>query len=265
MRRIALLIEYDGAGYGGSQYQVNAPSIQERLEEAIHRLTGERVRVAFAGRTDAGVHALGQVAAFTTGARHPLDVVVRGLNALLPEDIAVRDAVAAGETFDPRRDARARRYRYTIWNAAVRSPLVRRTAWHVRQTLDDGSMAREAGTLLGLHDLASFGAALPEGRSAVRHVWAADVRRDGPRVLVDMEATAFLPHQVRRTVGALVQIGCGRLPPGSFAAWLADPRAGTAGPAAPPHGLCLLRVTYDNLPGFTGAEPRRRMDPDEDL
>ena len=245
MRRIALLLEYDGAAYGGSQLQQNAPSIQAELETAIRRLTGEPARAALAGRTDAGVHASGQVAAFTTAARHSVDTFVRGLNALLPADVAVRAAGEAPPEFDPRRDARSRLYRYAVWNAPERSPLWRRMAWHVRAPLDEDLMAREAAALVGERDLASFGAALPPGRSSRRRVWRAEVRRHASLVLLDIEANAFLPHQVRRTVGALVEIGSGRLPAGTFAGWLSAPRAGAAGPAAPPHGLCLVRVTYD--------------------
>jgi len=253
-RRIALLLEYDGAGFGGSQVQANAPSVQGALERAIEQLTGEWVRAAFAGRTDAGVHASGQVAAFDTGARHDAETFARALNALLPEEIAVRGAVDAPVGFDPRRHATSRTYRYTVWNAPPRSALWRRTAWHVRVPLDVQAMAREAATLLGEHDVASFGAALPEGRGTVRRVARSEVWRQGPLVLFEIEASAFLPHQVRRTAGALVEVGSGRLPQGSFARWLAEPKTGAAGPAAPPHGLCLLRVTYDNLPAFPGAE-----------
>ncbi len=245
MRRIALLLEYDGSAYGGSQVQRNAPSIQAAVERAIRQLTGETVRAAFAGRTDAGVHALGQVAAFTTGARHDIATFVRGLNALLPEDIAVRAAVEAPPGFDPRRHARSRRYRYLIWNAPERSPLRRRVMWHVRVPLDETRMAREAAVLVGEHDFASFGASPGPGRSTVRQMLHAEVRRQGECIAVEMEANAFLPHQVRRTVGALVEVGCGRLPEGTFCRWLTTPRPGTAGPAAPPHGLCLVRVTYD--------------------
>ncbi|MGD9893522.1 MAG: tRNA pseudouridine(38-40) synthase TruA, partial [Dehalococcoidia bacterium] len=125
-RRIALLLEYDGTAYGGSQRQQNVPSVQATLEEAIERLAGCPVRTAFAGRTDSGVHALGQVAAFDTKAIHSVEVWCRGLNALLPEDIAVRVAVVVPAGVDPRRQARSRTYRYRIWIAAVRSPQLRR-------------------------------------------------------------------------------------------------------------------------------------------
>ena len=247
------MLEYDGAGYGGSQVQANAPSVQGALEQAIEKLTGERVRAAFAGRTDAGVHASGQVAVFDTGARHSTETFARALNALLPEDIAVRGAVDAPEGFDPRRHATSRTYRYSVWNAPYRSALHRRTVWHVSRPLDVDAMGREAAVLVGEHDVASFGAALSEGRGTVRRVFRSEVWRQGPLVLFEIEATAFLPHQVRRTAGALVEIGSGRLPEGSFARWLAEPRFGTAGPAAPPQGLCLVRVAYKHLPAFSEA------------
>jgi tRNA pseudouridine38-40 synthase len=147
-----------------------------------------------------------------------------------------------------------------VWNTLHRSALWRRTAWHVRQPLNVAAMAREAAVLVGEHDVASFGAALPEGRGTVRRVFRSSVQRRGPLVVVEIEATAFLPHQVRRTVGALVEIGSGRLPEGSFARWLAEPRFGTAGPTAPPHGLCLLRVAYDNLPAFPGVDELRNAE-----
>ena len=243
--RIALLLEYDGAAYGGSQRQANAPSVQGALEEAIGRLTGESVRAAFAGRTDAGVHALGQVAAFDTGAGHAPQVWRRALNALLPKDIAVRAAAEVEERFDPRRQARRREYQYTIWNAPVRSPLLARLAWHVASPLDTGRMNEASRLLEGEHDFAAFGGSPGEGRSTRRRVFRAEVLGGGRRVAFEIEGNAFLPHQVRRTVGALVEIGRGKLEPGAFARWLAEPEPGVAGPAAPPHGLCLMRVDYE--------------------
>jgi tRNA pseudouridine38-40 synthase len=244
VRRIALLLEYDGAAYGGSQFQRNAPSIQGELERAIQRLTGEQVRAAFAGRTDAGVHATGQVAAFNTESRHEVETFVRALNALLPEDIAVPSAAEVAAEFDPRRHASRRVYVYRIWNAPVRAPLMRGRCWHVSAPLDVPAMAREAKVLRGAHDFASFGGAPGPGRSTWRDLRRASVRRDREQVVVMLVANAFLPHQVRRTVGALVEIGRGRLPEGTFAAWLARPCTGLAGPAAPAHGLCLARVGY---------------------
>jgi tRNA pseudouridine38-40 synthase len=239
-----LLLEYDGAAYGGSQRQKNAPSIQAALEEAIERLSGQAPRTAFAGRTDAGVHALGQVAAFDTEAEHSLDVWRRALNALLPPDIAVRSVAEAEAGFDPRRHARSREYAYTIWNRPVRAPLLARRSWHVAASLDSDRMQQAAASLIGEHDFAAFGASPGPGRSTRRRIYRADLLGGGKQVTLTIEGNAFLPHQVRRTVGALVEIGKGRLAPESFARWLALPEPGIAGPAAPPHGLCLMRVSY---------------------
>lgn len=245
--RIALLLEYDGTAYGGSQRQRNAPSIQAALEEAIERLAGHRARTAFAGRTDSGVHAFGQVAAFDTEARHAPETWRRALNALLPEDIAVRAATVALPGFDPRRHARSRTYRYQIWNAPVRSPLRRWQVWHVREPLDAPRMREAAAALVGEHDFAAFGGSPGPGRSTRRRMLRACLEANGPLLTFEVKGTAFLPHQVRRTVGALVEVGRGKLAPESFQRWLDAPVANAAGPAAPPHGLCLIAVTYDGL------------------
>jgi len=244
MVRLALRLEYDGAAYGGSQRQRTAPSVQAALEEAIERLTGERVRTAFAGRTDAGVHALGQVAAFESEAAHAPDVWQRALNAHLPEDIAVQAVAFVAAGFDPRRHALARTYRYRVWNTPVRAPVRRRDAWWVRGPLDARRMHEAATGLIGEHDFAAFGGSPGPGRSTWRRMMQAVVCQQGPLVTLELVGNAFLPHQVRRTAGALVEIGLGRLAVERFTGWLARPEPGAAGPAAPPHGLCLIRVEY---------------------
>lgn len=248
LRRIALLLEYDGARYGGSQIQKNAPTVQKELEEALNKLTGERHRVAFAGRTDAGVHACGQVASFLTPARHDTAVFLRGLNHWLPEDIAVKRALEVPLEFDPRRQARRRLYRYLVYNGTVPSPLLRGRAWHVAEALDLASMARAAACLVGKRDFASFAAKPPRPQAGtVRTIYRAEVRRKGGLLVFDVEADAFLPHQVRRTVGALVETGLGRQTPQQFEELLRRPETGAAGPAAPPYGLYLVRVTYRDV------------------
>ena len=244
-RRIALVLEYDGSRYGGSQRQKNAPSIQAELEAAIEKLTKVETRVALAGRTDAGVHARGQVAAFTTASRHATEVFVRGLNAWLPDDIAVRHAAEVDERFDPRRHASSRTYRYLVYNARVRSPLWRERAWHVAGALDVEAMREAAAMLAGEHDFAAF--SRREGVPTVRCMRRAEVDRRGPLVQVELEANAFLRHQVRRTVGALVQVGAGKLRVAGFRDLLRPAEPASAGPSAPPHGLCLVRVAYPGL------------------
>lgn len=244
-RRLALVLEYDGARYGGSQLQKNAPSIQSALEGALERLTGEQLRVAFAGRTDAGVHALGQVAAFTTASRLEPEVFVRGLNAWLPDDIAARSALEVDAAFDPRRHATSRTYRYTIYNSAVRSPLRRSTAWLVSEPLAGAEMRKAATALVGEHDFAAF--SRREGVRTVRCVRRCDVERRDAIVTVEMEANAFLRQQVRRTVGALVQVGVGKLSVRELKALLRRAEPNSVGQVAPAHGLCLLSVAYPGL------------------
>ena len=244
-RRLALLLEYDGSRYGGSQLQPDVPTIQGELERALERLTQKRPRVAFAGRTDAGVHATGQVAAFTTASALETAVFERGLNALLPREIAVRRAIEAPERFDPRRHASSRTYRYTIYNAPVRSPLWRSYAWHVIETLDLAVMRDAASELLGERDFAAF--SRREGVSTVRCMRRAHVERRRPLVTFELEANAFLRQQMRRTVGALVQVGSGRLTIGAFRDLLQRAEPNNAEPLAPAHGLCLVHVAYPDL------------------
>ncbi|MHB8514372.1 MAG: tRNA pseudouridine(38-40) synthase TruA [Dehalococcoidia bacterium] len=244
-RRIALLLEYDGTAYRGSQYQEDGRTIQSELEAAIENLTGETVRAAFAGRTDAGVHALGQVAAFDTRARLGAAQFVGGLNHFLPRDIAVRAAAEADARFDPRRDARSRLYRYCIDARPVRSPLLRDRTWHVPRPLDVEAMRRAAKRLEGTHDVAAF--AGPYDGTTVRTLRRCEVTADRRCVRVEMEAEAFLPHQVRRTVGPLVEVGSGRMSGDTLAALLEEAKPSSAGPAAPACGLYLVSIAYDRL------------------
>lgn len=246
MRRIALLLEYDGAGFAGSQAQSGRRTVQETVEAAAESLTGERRRIAFAGRTDAGVHAIGQVAALTTEALYPARVFRQALNRYLPQDVAVRAAVEVGAAFDPRRDARSRRYRYDWLDGRVRSPRERGRAWHRERPLDAGAMARAAGLLpVGQpRDWAAFAGPVPPGYPTVRRLAGCRVERTGPHsVAVRVEADGFLPHQVRRMAGALERVGSGKMSPEAFAELLDGP-AGSAGPTAPAAGLTLERVTY---------------------
>ncbi|MDA0302507.1 MAG: tRNA pseudouridine synthase A [Chloroflexi bacterium] len=254
VRRIALLLEYDGTAFAGSQWQPNARTVQEALEAALQEFTGERVDeghpVSFAGRTDSGVHAWGQVAALSTSTQHSPATWRNALNHFLPEDVVVRAATEVAVTFDPRRDAVARRYRYRIEDGRVRSPLTRRSAWQVEWPLDHEAMAA-AMVLLPreTRDWAAFSGPVLDGYSTRRTLLHASVERDGPAygegsgVRVEMEADGFLPHQVRRTIGALRRVGSGRLDPHEFAA-MVDGAPASAGPAAPPQGLTLVAVRY---------------------
>jgi tRNA pseudouridine38-40 synthase len=245
-RRIAVLLEYDGTAYRGSQYQENGPSIQSRLEAAINNLTSETVRAAFAGRTDAGVHAMGQVAAFDTASGLTEREFQRGLNHFLPADIVVREVRAVSMAFDPRRDAIARVYRYRIDNRSSRPALDRDRAWHVPQALDVDGIRSAASRLVGEHNFAAF--TPPDEASTVRTLTRCDVEgASGADVTVEMEARAFLAHQVRRTVGPLVEVGLGRMSEDELVRILQDAVPSSAGPAAPAKGLYLLAVRYQGF------------------
>jgi tRNA pseudouridine38-40 synthase len=244
-RRVALLIEYDGARFAGSQLQSNAVTVQGVLEDAIVKATGEPSRAAFAGRTDAGVHARGQVVAFSTGSRLDCETLQRALNAWLPDDVAVKAVAEVAPEFDPRRDTRRRWYRYVIDNGDVRPALDRGRAWHVAGTLDVEAMAAAAARLVGRHDFAAFASRLEDASaSTVRELYAFKVSKDGDSVQIDVTANAFLPHQVRRMTGALVEVGRGKLSPEALGTLLEGPPA-SAGPAAPAHGLYLMTVEYE--------------------
>ena len=247
-RCLALLVEYQGTAYGGSQLQANRPTIQGALERALSSLTGESIRVALAGRTDAGVHALGQVASFGTGSRLPVETFERGANALLPEDISVRAAAEVSPQFDPRRNALSRWYRYTLHDGRGRSALQREFVWQAPASqLDPGAMAEAARSLVGRHDFAAFTQASEARRRATeRDVLRASLCRKGRLVRFDIEANAFLTQMVRRIVGALVETGTGKRSQEELAALVCDAEPGAAKLVAPPHGLCLMKVRYEN-------------------
>ena len=243
--RFAATVSYDGTRFVGSQIQPNGPTVQEELERAFERLFQAKGRVELAGRTDSGVHAIGQVAAFSAETRLDAATVGRALNAHLPQDVAVRDVVVVPEGFDPRRWARKRRYRYTIWNEKVRGPLLRRTAWHIESPLSLPAMNEASEALAGQQDFIACSGPLEPGRTSVRTVSQAEWIREGGLVLFDIAADAFLPHMVRRLAGALVRVGQRSLKPEEFARLLRQAEPASMGPTAPAHGLCLQSVEYD--------------------
>ncbi len=244
-KRFAATVSYDGGGFVGSQRQPNGPTVQESLETAAAALFGAPVRVELAGRTDSGVHAVGQVAAFSAETRLDAATVGRALNAHLPEEVAVRDVREVAEGFDPRRWARRRWYRYTVWNGEARAPLIRRVAWHVGGNLDLPAMQRGAEALTGMRDFRSCSGPIEDGRTYIRTVFKAGWSRNGDALLFDIEADAFLPQMVRRVVGALVRTGRGSLEVEEIVRLLEQADLATVGPTAPAHGLCLQRVWYD--------------------
>jgi len=243
---VKLVVAYDGTRYVGWQVQPNGPSIQAELERALATLHKEPVRVTGAGRTDAGVHALGQVASFAVDRPLPVSAYVKGMNALLPEDVAVREAEVRAGPFDARRDARGKRYRYRIGNAATRAPLSRLQSWQIFRPLDADAMRAAAVLLLGRHDFGAFRAADCEAHHAVRELRRLDVTgARGGCIEVVAEATAFLKHMVRNLVGTLVEVGLGTRPPASMTGLLASRDRSLAGRTAPPQGLVLEEVFYE--------------------
>ena len=245
-RRLALLVEYDGTDFAGSQSQPARRTVQGAIEDAVVAYCGEPQRVALAGRTDAGVHARGQVATFEMTRTDDPETVRDALNHHLPADAAVRAACDVASSFDPRRDAVARCYRYRIQDGRPRAPLGRRNVWQRQRALDDRAMAEAAAALpRGRRDWAAFAGAVDKSATTLRTLLGFSVRRCGPHDLeLTMEADAFLPQQVRRTVGALERVGAGAVTPEAFAE-LADAPASSVGPAAPPQGLTLEAVRYE--------------------
>ena len=206
---IRLTLEYDGTAYCGWQLQSGQDSIQARLEYALERIFSGQIRVYGAGRTDAGVHARGQVAAFRLPRPFDPDDLMRALNALLPPDIAVINAACAEDSFDPRRDARSRSYEYRILNQRIRSPLQLRYSWLVRDSLDLRAMDEAAAMFIGEHDFASMRSLGSEEKTTVRRVLASNWRREGKFLTYRVEATAFLRHMVRTMVATMVEAGRG--------------------------------------------------------
>ncbi len=252
MRRIGLLIEYDGTAYHGSQRQARDDTIEGRVRDAALALTGRPARVVSQGRTDAGAHARGQVMALDTEAAHQAAAFVGGLNCYLPHDIAVRAARELAPGFDVRRRARSRQYRYLVRVSSGRSPLWRRFAWVCEIEPDVEAMQAAAGRLVGERDFAAFAGRPDRPANTVRRMLRATVKRKGGVIGFTFEATAFLPHQVRRTVGALMQVGQGKMNEETFRNFLRGGAFAQAGPVAPPQGLCLWSVSYEP-PVFEGS------------
>ncbi len=243
--RIALGLEYDGAGFCGWQSQAGGGAVQDALEAALSAIADAPVRVVCAGRTDAGVHALAQVVHFDTGAARPDTAWVRGVNAHLPATVAVRWAQPVVDEFHARFSALGRRYRYLLLNRAERPGLMARRVGWFHRPLDVEAMSVAAGLLLGEHDFSAFRSVECQARSPVKDLRRAAIVRRGDLLVFDFEASAFLHHMVRNLVGALVHVGKGARPP----AWLGDVLVGRdrarAAATFDACGLYLAGVDYD--------------------
>ena len=258
MRTLKLVLAYDGTSYGGWQRQDNAPTVQGVLEQALAEIEGRAVTVIGAGRTDAGVHALGQVASLRL--EHPIEPprLARALNAKLPIDVRVVDAETVPDDFHARYGARHKTYRYWLDTAAVASPFAARFAWHVPHRLDLAAMIRGGAHLCGPHDFAAFQTAGDDARSTARVIHDVTVSAraadwpgpagaaPGAPVMIEVVGDGFLRHMVRTIAGTLVEVGRKRREADDLVDVLESRRRDRAGPTAPSHGLFLVRVTYDD-------------------
>lgn len=242
--QLRLTVEYEGTHFLGWQVQPDGPTVQGVLERALATVLRTPVRVRGAGRTDAGVHAYGQVATVTVS-EPPSDLrkLMHSLNALTPQDVAIRELSLVDDDFDPRRHARSRLYEYRILLGPP-SPFWRRWSWRPGRALDVDAMIAAAPALVGEHDFRAFGAADEEQRSTVRRVFVSELRREPPLLVYRIEGTAFLKHMVRNVTGTLVEIGLGERPVDDLARVLASRDRGQAAATAPPQGLVLVAVRY---------------------
>ena len=248
--RLALTIEYQGTGYHGFQYQTNANTVQEELENSIERLTGRKTRITAAGRTDAGVHARNQIATFDTNSDLETDQIAKGMNHYLPDDIVVKKVVQVGKKFDPRRDAKSRVYRYSILNSNFRSPLKRLYTHSVIGSLDRDLMCEGAELFLGEHDFSKFAGKVENNKTTVRMIYRSEWTYEHEALTYEVEGNAFLPHQVRRMVGSLVDLGRGNLKLQDVQD-LINGEGSARSNAMPSKGLCLEKIIYENYCDLT--------------
>ncbi|MBI4965699.1 MAG: tRNA pseudouridine(38-40) synthase TruA [Desulfomonile tiedjei] len=248
MNKFKAVVEYDGTAYHGWQLQKDLPTIQGQMEKTLERIVGKATRVHGSGRTDAGVHAVGQVAHFSTDWSHTPEELWRACNALLPPDIAVRSLEHAADDFHARHSAHSKTYVYQILNRPLRSPLLRLYSWHIPLPLDSSLMAAAAAHLVGSHDFAAFGSPTDGTTSTVREVLLARWDGNASHCILEFTicASGFLRYMVRSIVGTLVMVGRKRIQPEDFLHILESCDRSQSGPTAPPHGLLLKSVEYES-------------------
>jgi tRNA pseudouridine38-40 synthase len=245
MRNIKLLIEYDGTNYLGWQVQPRGPTIQGTLEEKLRLLTGEPIRLIGSGRTDSGVHALGQVAHFKTQSQMDVRSIQRALNSLLPHDVVIQKIEEVQEGFHARRHSKSKIYEYRILNRSLRSPFHHGYVWHIPQRLDFKEMGKATRWLIGEHDFSSFRSVGSPTRTAVRRVIRAEWKRGREGLMrFEIEANGFLKQMVRALVGTLVEVGKGKISTVEFQKILDSKDRRKGGPTAPAQGLFLKEVKY---------------------
>ena len=244
LRNLKITLTYDGTRLVGWQRQAEGDSVQGLLEDALARFEGAPVTVHGAGRTDAGVHALGQVASVQVTCTHDVSTLTRALNAQLPEDVRVLSITEMPAEFHARFSARSKTYRYQIRHGRIADPFERAYVWHMPERLDVASMSEAAGVLVGTHDFAAFQSIGSPTRDSVRTVTQSTIADADGRLTYEISGDGFLRHMVRAIVGTLVEIGRGFREPGSMASALRGSARGDAGATAPPQGLFLVRVDY---------------------
>jgi tRNA pseudouridine38-40 synthase len=245
MSTIKLIVEYDGTCYAGWQRQPDHPTIQEAIERAIHQVSQDTVSVVGAGRTDSGVHARGQVASFRTDLDWPASSWMRALNAVLPNDIAIRASAIMDDRFHAQHDARGKLYTYRILHRPAPPTIDRAFVWHIYRPLNDAAMQQAAAMLLGSQDFSSFEGSLTDNTNPICHLQRLAVVRHDDQILIEAYADRFLKHMVRAIVGTVVEVGLGKRTPDSLAGVLLARDRSAAGQTAPSHGLCLMRVDYE--------------------
>jgi tRNA pseudouridine38-40 synthase len=239
-----LILEYDGTGYHGSQWQAGVSTIQGEVESAVEKLFGNSSRLRAASRTDAGVHAKCQVVSFWVKKEYENSTVTKGLNHYLPKDIAVKNTYKVDDSFDVRRDAVSREYQYRILRREYRSPFYERYAWYLPGKFDVTAMNEACKLLEGVHDFISFCPSNEKGKSTIRCMYETKVYELEDLIIINMKANAFLTHQVRSTVGLLTKVGSNKVGVGEFNNILKAKHVGLAKPVAPACGLCLMKVNY---------------------
>jgi len=252
--RIALGLEYDGSPFNGWQSQPDGNTVQDTLQSALSQIAGERIAVVAAGRTDTGVHALEQIVHFDTGVERPLTAWVRGVNALLPESIAVLWAHPVPDEFHARFSAHGRSYRYQLINRATRSAIHAGKVGWFHAPLDISVMRLAAQHLLGEHDFSAFRAAECQAKSPVKNLQQLDIRKQGDLFVFELSANAFLHHMVRNIVGCLIYVGKGKYPPEWLAEVVSSRNRSLAAPTFAPDGLYLQRIKYEEKWGLPQVE-----------
>ncbi|MBE5774474.1 MAG: tRNA pseudouridine(38-40) synthase TruA [Clostridiales bacterium] len=245
MRRIHLIVEYDGTNYAGWQRQINATAVQQVIEEKLEKLTREHIVITGASRTDAGVHALGQSVHFDTESRIPGDKFAFALNTMLPRDIRIRLSEDISSDFHARFSTKGKRYRYLMYDAPHAGALNRNTHAHIIYPLDVEKMDAAAKTLIGTHDFGAFAASGSIVKDTVRTIWRADVTRSGNDIQLIVEGNGFLYNMVRIIAGTLIGIGTGKVEPDAFTRAIETGDRLDLGVTAPAHGLTLMEVFYD--------------------